>query len=227
MSDFQVPLTRSDAVAKQLRQEILDGSLPPGTTLKDAEIGARMGVSITPVREAIAQLAVEGLVDISPNRRRTVSGLSQKTALELVDVMELLACAGFEQGMENLSAGDLAAMRDRLTEFTEALDAGDVASAGRAGADFSTIAILASGNRELQALVDLVVVRTLRMLALTPSSDAWRPWRRGYSEVMELLEAARLPEALARYRQIYAEYRTTLEHLLWPEEATGGETPHP
>lgn len=211
-------MTRSGAVAQQLRDEISSGRLLPGVVLKDAELAERMGVSITPVREAIAQLAVEGLVDISPNRTRKVSGFSQKTALELVDVMELLACAGFEQGMENLTPEDLRLMRRRYEEYRDALDCGDVAGAGRAGAEVSTIIILASGNRELQSLVDLVVVRTLRLLSLTANSDVWLPWRQGYADVLDLLEEGRRTEALARYRRIYTEQRIAVERLLWPND---------
>ena len=150
MSAFEVPLTRREAVVQRLRQEIASGALAPGTLLKDAELAARLGVSITPVREAITQLAAEGLVDISPNRTRKVAGFSHKQALEIVDVMELLACAGFERGVENLTDDHIARMRKRFTEYTEALKAGDVMAAGASGADFSTIVIMAGGNRELQ-----------------------------------------------------------------------------
>jgi len=62
--------------------EIVSRRLLPGTVLKDAEVAARLGVSITPVREAIGQLAAEGLVDIAPNRTRT-SPTSPRDALEL------------------------------------------------------------------------------------------------------------------------------------------------
>ncbi len=111
MTGFDVPLTRREAVARQLRGEILSGHLPPGTLLKDAELAARLGMSITPVREAITQLAAEGLVDISPNRTRKVAGFTLKSALDLVDVMELLACAGFTAGAENLTDEQLARLR--------------------------------------------------------------------------------------------------------------------
>jgi DNA-binding transcriptional MocR family regulator len=62
---FAVPLTRREAVLRQLRREIVDGTLASGAVLKDAELAARLGVSITPVREALGQLAAEGLVDIA------------------------------------------------------------------------------------------------------------------------------------------------------------------
>jgi DNA-binding GntR family transcriptional regulator len=215
---FDVPLTRREAVVRHLRDEIVRGTLPPGTVLKDAEIAARLGVSITPVREGIAQLAAEGLIDIAPNRTRHVTRVTQKNALELVDVMGVLACAGFQWGVHNLTDSHLAQMRVRLDEFVGFLKEGNVTAAGAAGADFSTIAILASGNRELQTHVDLVVARTLRLLALTAESDVWQVWIDGYRETLELLEADDGAGAVARYRQIYRDYRACLETLLFDEQ---------
>ena len=133
----------------------MSGTLPSGTLIKDAEVAARLGVSITPVREAIVQLAAEGLIDIAPNRTRRVTHMTQKNALELIDVMGVLACAGVEWGVDNLTETHLHRMRERLDEFSAALRRDDVTAAGAAGADFSTIMIMASGNRELQTHVAL------------------------------------------------------------------------
>ena len=211
---FAVPMTRREAVLRRLRDDIVDGSLPAGTVLKDAEIAARLGVSITPIREAIGQLAAEGLVDVAPNRTRRVTHVTAKGALELIDVMGVLACAGVEWGLDNLTPTHLDRMRVRLAEFGEYLARGDVTAAGAAGADFSTIAISASGNRELQTHVDLVVARTLRLLALTADSDVWQVWLDGYRETLALLDADDRPGALERYRRIYRDYRTLIEQLL-------------
>jgi DNA-binding GntR family transcriptional regulator len=215
---FDVPLTRREAVVRHLRDEIVRGTLPPGTVLKDAEIAARLGVSITPVREGIAQLAAEGLIDIAPNRTRHVTRVTQKHALELVDVMGVLACAGFQWGVHNLTDSHLAQMRVRLDEFVGFLKEGNVTAAGAAGADFSTIAILASGNRELQTHVDLVVARTLRLLALTAESDVWQVWIDGYRETLELLEADDKEGAVGGSRPIYGDYRACVETLLFDEQ---------
>jgi DNA-binding GntR family transcriptional regulator len=86
-----------------------------------------------------------------------------------------------------------------------------VATATSAGADFSTIMISASGNRELQTHVDLVVTRMRRLLGLTPESDQWRPWIDGYTAVLMLLQQGDTRAAITRYRQIYAEVRAELE----------------
>jgi DNA-binding GntR family transcriptional regulator len=208
---YSLPLTRAEAIARHLREEIVTGRLAPGTVIKDAELAERLGVSITPVREAIVLLSAEGLIDISPNRARRVTDVSQKNALELIDVMCVLACAGVEWGVPNLTDADLARMRQRLGEMLAGLRSGDVGAATSAGADFSTIMISASGNRELQTHVDLVVTRMRRLLGLTPESSRWRPWIDGYTEVLALLEQREPQAAIARYRQIYAEVRADLE----------------
>ncbi len=215
---YAVPPTRTAAVVRQLRDEIVTGELPPGTLIKDAELAARLGVSITPVREAIAQLSVEGLIDIAPNRTRHVTRVTQKSALELIDVMGVLACAGFEWGVENLTATHLDQLRTRQREFVEALRSGNVLAAGAAGADFSTTVILASGNRELQSMVDLVVARSLRILAMQAESQLWTTWIEGHEEIIRLLEAGDTKGATARYRQIYVDHRTRVEHELFKEE---------
>jgi DNA-binding GntR family transcriptional regulator len=214
---YTVPPTRTAAVVQQLRNEIVTRELPPGTLIKDAELAARLGVSITPVREAIAQLSVEGLIDIAPNRTRHVTKVTQKNALELIDVMGVLACAGFEWGVDNLTPTHLDLMRQRQKEFVEALRTGNVLAGGAAGADFSTIVILASGNRELQSMVDLVVARTLRILAMGAESNLWEAWIEGHDAVLELLEAGNPTAALARYRLIYVEFRTRVEQALFEE----------
>ena len=208
---YSHPPTRAEAIARHLREEIVTGRLAPGTVIKDAELADRLGVSITPVREAIVLLSAEGLIDISPNRTRRITDVSQKNALELIDVMCVLACAGVEWGVPNLADADLARMRQRLDEMLAGLRSGDVATATSAGADFSTIMISASGNRELQTHVDLVVTRMRRLMGLTAESYHWRPWIDGYTEMLALLEQGESQAAIVRYRQIYAEARAGLE----------------
>lgn len=207
---YAVPPTRTAAVVRQLREEILSGELSAGTVIKDAELAARLGVSITPVREAIAQLSVEGLIDIAPNRTRQVTQVTQKKALELMDVMSVLACAGFEWGVHNLTAAHVDLMRQRQKEFVEALRAGNVLAAGAAGGDFGSIVIMASGNRELQSMVDLVVSRTMRIAPLTAES-LWNTVIKAHDDILRLLEAGDTQGASARYKQMYVDYRALAE----------------
>jgi DNA-binding GntR family transcriptional regulator len=211
-----VPPSRREAIVRQLRDEIVTGELAPGAVLKDAELAKRLGVSITPVREAVAQLTTEGLVDLAPNRVRRVSVITRKNALDLLDVMAVLACAGVEWGVPHLTAADIDRMRVRLDETTAALERGDTTTANAAGADVSTIMITASGNLELQAHVDLTVTRTIRLLALTADDGLWRVWNDGYRDVIDLLEQGRGTEAVARYRRIFDEARDQVAAMPFP-----------
>jgi len=78
--------------------------------------------------------------------------------------------------------------------------------------------ILASGNRELQSMVDLVVARTMRILAMTAESDLWSIWIDGHAEIIKLLEAGDNRGALARYRKIYVDYRAAVEQELFEDQ---------
>ena len=216
------PLTRREAVVNQLRQEIVLGALQSGTLIKDAEVAARLRVSITPVREAIAQLAAEGLIDIAPNRTRHVTKVTQKNALELVDVLGVLACAGFEWGVDNLSESHLEQLRERLDKLVSSLRAGDVTAAGSAGADFTTIVTLASGNRELQTHIDLVMTRTQRLFSRAKKDETWQVWVNGYREILTYLEADDRAAAVARYRQMFIEYRAVIETMLFDSDSCRG-----
>ena len=63
-----------------LREQIINGSLPPQEKLVEADIATALGISRGPVRDALKQLAIEGLVDYQPNRGCTVALLSPKDA---------------------------------------------------------------------------------------------------------------------------------------------------
>jgi DNA-binding GntR family transcriptional regulator len=70
------PTTSPDRVAQQLRERILGGQYPGGTTLRQEELAEELGVSRMPVREALRQLAAEGLLILHPHRGAVVAELS-------------------------------------------------------------------------------------------------------------------------------------------------------
>ncbi len=88
--------TRAEELRFQIADEITRGLLPPGTTLDETALAARFGVSRTPVREAIRELAASGLVDTRPHRGAVVARPSVERLQSMFDVMaELEAlCAG-------------------------------------------------------------------------------------------------------------------------------------
>lgn len=105
-----------------LEREILTGEPPAGTRLDEQELARRFGVSRTPVREAVRQLASTGLVELIPNRGAFVRKVSTR---ELIQMFEVMA------GLEAM-AGRLAARRagpDQHARLTEALEGCERAAA--------------------------------------------------------------------------------------------------
>jgi len=84
-----------DTVYVQLRDDIVNGVLPPGTVLREAELAARFGVSKTPLRDALVRLQKDGFVEIPPYRSAVVVGYSRTDLREIYELRELLegACA--------------------------------------------------------------------------------------------------------------------------------------
>ncbi|HZD17257.1 MAG TPA: GntR family transcriptional regulator [Actinomycetota bacterium] len=82
--------TTAKVVAERLRDEIQDGTLSPGTRLRQNEVARRFGVSTTPVREAFAQLQAEGLVRIDPHRGAVVFRPTTDDLVEFYEIREVL-----------------------------------------------------------------------------------------------------------------------------------------
>ena len=84
-----IPL-RTAAVLEAITRAILTGELPPGRSLVETELAAALGVSKTPVREALKTLAGTGLVTMSPYRGATVRAIDDATARQIYDMRLLL-----------------------------------------------------------------------------------------------------------------------------------------
>lgn len=108
----------SDRAYQALREEILGWRLQPGTALSEIELAARLGVSRTPLRAALARLALEGLVDTSRGRTGVVSDVSVETVTELFELREAL-----ETHAARLAArrGEPAVFAGLAEEFTAAV----------------------------------------------------------------------------------------------------------
>lgn len=164
---LEAAVTRGAAAAQRLREAIISGALPPGALLKDMEVAARMGLSPVPLREAMVQLAAEGLVEISPNRWKRVAALDYDAMVELVEVQQKIWRIGYEWGAPRLSPADI----DQLTMVNaaqvEAIAAGNAGDAINAAMSFHLVFMRASGNRELCRIsVDrLPLIRRFVLLA--------------------------------------------------------------
>ncbi|MCW2982534.1 MAG: GntR family transcriptional regulator [Conexibacter sp.] len=136
---------------------IVDGTLAPGESLHDEELCAWLGLSRTPVRDALGRLAEDGLVEIAPQRYTRVCPL---TAREAGDVFPLLAAVhalAAELGVPRLTREGRAEMRATNDAFIAALTARQGPAAYDADDRFHQTLVDAAGNDD--------ICRTLRHLA--------------------------------------------------------------
>ena len=95
--DLQNHLPLRELVYEELKKEILTGRIAPGTRMMEVELADEMGVSRTPIREAIRKLEKEGLVIIEPRRGAYASSISVKDMVDTLEVRENLE--GFAAAM--------------------------------------------------------------------------------------------------------------------------------
>jgi len=143
-----------DDVYRRLRDAIVDGTFAPGEQLKDGELAAWLGVSRTPVREALLRLAQGGLVVAQPGRSTVVSAMDRRALRDARDVVAAMHELAIRAAMADLTEADLDAMRDANDRFREAVESGDAESALRADDDFHGVAVAVARNSALVAVLD-------------------------------------------------------------------------
>ncbi|MDB5623475.1 MAG: hypothetical protein JWR39_2038 [Devosia sp.] len=105
--------------AAHLRAMILAGELPPGTRLREQQLCDDLGVSRTPVREALRTLAAEGLVDLLPNRSVVVSQVHAPDVVDLFKVFGTIEGLAAELACEKITEGEIAEIGRLLAEMVD------------------------------------------------------------------------------------------------------------
>lgn len=106
-------------IFNKIREDILSGTYKRGDELKEATLGRKLGVSRTPVREALRQLELEGLVEIVPNRGARVTGISEKDISDIYLMRSRLEGLAARLAAEYMKEEDIAEMEEviLLSEF--------------------------------------------------------------------------------------------------------------
>jgi DNA-binding GntR family transcriptional regulator len=154
------PLTRNASVAatEVIRQAILDGRLPPGGRLKEEELAQELGISRTPVREALLMLQAEGLVDAAPNRGATVCSHSVEDLTDLYQLRALLEGYAARRAATGLSDEAIAALRESCDRFEGLLgDDGDMSGLVKENFFFHQTIIEGAGSARLGTMVRQVI----------------------------------------------------------------------
>jgi DNA-binding GntR family transcriptional regulator len=149
-------------VLERLRALILTGAYGPDERLVEEQLAERLGVSRTPVRQALTMLEAEGLVEIEPNRGATVCSFSTEDVWDIYDLRAVLEGHAARRAAGRITTGELARLRE-LTEEMEGL-AGrfedheeEIRTLVGLNQEFHGIIVEASRNRRLKRLINRTV----------------------------------------------------------------------
>ncbi|WP_328886276.1 GntR family transcriptional regulator [Streptomyces sp. NBC_00316] len=137
-----------------LRAALVDGELLPGQVYSAPALGARFGVSATPVREAMQQLAVEGAVEVVPNRGFRVAEHGPRELAELAEVRALIEVPVMLRLARTVEQARWAALRPLAEATVAAAAVGDRGSYAESDRAFHRAVLALSGNQQLVMVAD-------------------------------------------------------------------------
>lgn len=166
-------VTAREQVYARLRDWIVDGALGPGEAIRDTELAKSLGVSRTPVREALQRLADEGLVETASSRWTRVALLEPDRADELYGLVQRLESYAFELAGPRMEDQDLAYLEAANARLEAAIDRHDPRAALEADNDFHNVWIARSNSVELARILGELKTKLRRLeLAHFHSLDA-------------------------------------------------------
>lgn len=195
-------LTTQEYVLTTLRNALLDGSLPVGSRLVQSDLAEQLDVSITPVREALRDLAAEGLVVLTPNRGTLVRALDLSEVREIYELRMTLEPLMVRRIIVRISDRDLSRARDLHDRMDETEDLAGWAELNR---EFHSIFSEQADASRLAAILDQLRANSAHFVRLSLQAH---PERIALSNQ----EHAQLIE-LYRARDVDAAVALTVSHL--------------
>ena len=158
MNDFQIDMDEflplRDVVFNTLRKAILTGQLKPGERLMEVHLANKLGVSRTPIREAIRKLELEGLVIMIPRRGAEVAQITEKSLKDVLEVRRTLDVLSVELACERISEEEKQQLKTACLEFEKATKGKDASVIAKADVKLHDLIVDATGNQRLKQLVN-------------------------------------------------------------------------
>ena len=156
--DFEVNMNEylplRDVVFNTLRKAILRGELKPGERLMEIQLAYKLGVSRTPIREAIRKLELEGLVLMIPRKGAEVAQITEKNMQDVLEVRKALEELSVQLACERITPEQVEEMKMAAEDFRKVLKSGDVTKIAEADVKFHDIIFAATNNQRLITLLN-------------------------------------------------------------------------
>ena len=198
MNDF-LPLR--DVVFNTLRKAILRGNLEPGERLREIHLADKLGVSRTPIREAIRKLELEGLVVMIPRKGAVVAEITEKSLRDVLEVRRALEALAVRLACEKILDAVGEELKVAAERFEEALETGDVTAFAEADVRFHDIIYRATDNlRLIQLLYNLREQMYRYRVEYLKREDAHETLLEEHQAIIETIEKRDVAKAVEAVR---------------------------
>lgn len=186
-----------DVVFNTLRQAILKGELAPGERLMEIQLAEKLGVSRTPIREAIRKLELEGLVLMIPRKGAEVAKISEKSLRDVLEVRRALEELAVELVCEKITDEQIQDLKDAAEEFKESLKDGDITRIAEADVKFHDVIYMATDNQKLIQLLNNLREQMYRYrVEYLKRSDFHQQLIDEHEEIIETIESGQKDRAV-------------------------------
>lgn len=143
-----------DVVFNTLREAILKGELKPGERLMELQLAAKLGVSRTPIREAIRMLELEGLAVTVPRKGAEVAKMTEKDMEDVLQIRKALDELAVGLACDNIQESDLEKLQVALKNFEDSTKGHDVKKIAQADVEFHDVIYQAANNPKLVSMLN-------------------------------------------------------------------------
>ena len=200
-----------DQATERIREAIVAGDLAPGSVVKDAELATRLGLSVAPVRAALARLADEGLVEAKPQSHTRVTPLVVRQVRDAAVVVRSMHELAAREAAARATDDDVAAMRAANGRFAAAVQAGDVDAAVAADDELHAVLLRRAGNAALTATVERFTPAIRRLERLRFTADGAHPSVALHDRLIAACAAHDVDAAVATTTEIWTALLSELE----------------
>ena len=209
-----------DVVFNTLRQAILKGELAPGERLMEIQLAEKLGVSRTPIREAIRKLELEGLVLMIPRKGAEVAKISEKSLKDVLEVRRSLEELAIELACQRISDTDMEDMDAAQAAFRDAIAKGDAMEIAETDEGYHDVIYNCTRNTRLVQILNNLREQMYRFrLEYIKDEDKRQILLIEHEKILKALRSRHVAEARAAVREhIDNQEITVLKKLKEQEE---------
>jgi DNA-binding GntR family transcriptional regulator len=208
-----------------LRDAILSGRLRIGQSLPERELAASLGVSRTPLREALIKLEQEGLVEIRPYKDVVVSGISRQQFFDIMELRAVLEAHAARLAAEKMPPPEIERLQALFAQLHPHIESGDIASCIALNDEFHATVARWSGNAELERLITNYEDRENLFIRTFGREPRFADMLQSYREHCKIMAALVTRDAPLASELMLAHMRDSTSRAahLFPDQAQPGD----